>query len=99
LKWSDDQDPDDNENGIRKTKNGYWKLVDSSKIPTGTSIMGAKIVSEFYEGYAPCGTKTGWMMHEYQVQQNDEVNLPQVVAQGFPQSFRMELVRFSRNDD
>ncbi|KAK3153547.1 hypothetical protein QOZ80_2BG0176990 [Eleusine coracana subsp. coracana] len=78
LKWSDDQKPYDSaENGIRKAKNGYWKPVGSSRIATSTAIMGVKIILEFYEGHAPCGTRTGWMMHEYQVEQNDEANLPQ----------------------
>ncbi|GJM84365.1 hypothetical protein PR202_ga00027 [Eleusine coracana subsp. coracana] len=78
LKWLDDQKPYDSaENGIRKAKNGYWKPVGSSRIATSTAIMGVKIILEFYEGHAPCGMRTGWMMHEYQVEQNDEANLPQ----------------------
>ncbi|RCV43160.1 hypothetical protein SEVIR_9G273700v4 [Setaria viridis] len=78
LNWSDDQQPYDSaENGIRKAKNGYWKPVESSRIPTSTGILGMKIILEFYEGQASCGKRTGWMMHEYQVEQNDEANLPQ----------------------
>ncbi|CAN6299669.1 unnamed protein product [Urochloa humidicola] len=78
LIWSDDQQPYDNaENGIRKAKNGYWKPVDSSRVPTSTCILGTKIVLEFYEGQTSCGKTTGWIMHEYQVEQNDEANLPQ----------------------
>ncbi|XP_062200784.1 NAC domain-containing protein 37-like isoform X2 [Phragmites australis] len=78
LNWSDDQQPYDSaENSIRKAKNGYWKPLDSSRIPTSTAIIGVKIVLEFYEGQAPCGKRTGWVMHEYQVEQNDDANLPQ----------------------
>nr|CAB3494885.1 unnamed protein product [Digitaria exilis] len=78
LNWSDDQHPKDTaENSIRKAENGYWKPVDSSKIPTSTGIMGMKIILEFYEGQAPCGKRTGWVMREYQVEQNNEANLPQ----------------------
>ncbi|KAL6883330.1 hypothetical protein ACP4OV_010744 [Aristida adscensionis] len=78
LNWSDDQQPHVSaENGIRNTENGYWKPVDSSKVPTSTTIMGVKIVLEFYEGQAPCGKRTGWVMHEYQVEQNVEANIPQ----------------------
>lgn len=83
LNWSDDQHPKDTaENSIRKAENGYWKPVDSSKIPTSTGIMGMKIILEFYEGQAPCGKRTGWVMREYQVEQNNEANLPQV-SDGF----------------
>ncbi|CAL4924560.1 unnamed protein product [Urochloa decumbens] len=78
LIWSDDQQPYDSaENGIRKAKNGYWKPVASSRIPTSTGILGMKIVLEFYEGQTSCGKTTGWMMHEYQVEQNDKANLLQ----------------------
>ncbi|TVU30759.1 hypothetical protein EJB05_22397, partial [Eragrostis curvula] len=78
LKLSDDQEPYDSaENGIRNAKNGYWKPLGSSRIPTSTAIIGVKIVLEFYEGQAPCGKRTGWMMHEYRIEQNDEANLPQ----------------------
>ncbi|XP_062204986.1 NAC domain-containing protein 17-like isoform X2 [Phragmites australis] len=77
LNWSDDQQPYDNaKHGIRKAINGYWNPLHSSRIPTSTGIIGVKIVLEFYEGQAPC-ERTGWVMHEYQVEQNDEANLPQ----------------------
>jgi hypothetical protein len=52
-----------------------------------------KIILEFYEGQASCGKRTGWMMHEYQVEQNDEANLPQV-SNGFSND---QL--FSNDDD
>jgi hypothetical protein len=79
LCWSDDQQPNNSaENSIRKAKNGYWKHVESCKVPTSIGIMGMKIILQFYEGHAPCGKRTGWVMHEYQVEQNDEANLPQV---------------------
>ncbi|XP_072977587.1 uncharacterized protein [Typha angustifolia] len=58
------------ENDVRVTKFGYWKIMDAHRIST----IGNKTILEFYEGQAPCGKKTGWMMHEYQVEQK---------AQGF----------------
>lgn len=94
LNCSDDQQSYESaENGIREAKNGYWKPVDSSRIPTSTGILGMKIILEFYEGQASCGKRTGWMMHEYQVEQNDEANLPQV-SNGFSND---QL--FSNDDD
>jgi hypothetical protein len=81
MKLSDDQQHPYNSSEVgitRKAKNGYWKFVDSSRIPTSTAIIGVKITLEFYEGHAVCGTRTRWVMHEYQVENNEEANLPQV---------------------
>ncbi|WVZ58514.1 hypothetical protein U9M48_008785 [Paspalum notatum var. saurae] len=79
MNWSDDQQPSDSSAyGIkRQAKNGYWESMNTSRIPIGTAIIGVKIILEFYEGQAPCGTRTGLVMHEYQVEHNDEANLPQ----------------------
>ncbi|CAL4933015.1 unnamed protein product [Urochloa decumbens] len=79
MNWSDDQQPYESAGSCirRKAKNGYWEFVDSSRISTSTTIVGVKIILEFYEGQAPGGIRTGWLMHEYQVEHNDEANLPQ----------------------
>ncbi|KAJ1257261.1 hypothetical protein BS78_K135600 [Paspalum vaginatum] len=81
MNWSDDQKPSDSSKyGIkRQAKNGYWESMNTSRIPisTGTAIIGVKIILEFFEGQAPFGMRTGLVMHEYQVEHNDEANLPQ----------------------
>lgn len=79
LNRSDDQQPFGNgESAIRKAKGGYWKCIDVLRIPTGRSTAGVKFSLEFYEGEAPDGKRTQWLMHEYQVEQNDEANVSQV---------------------
>lgn len=79
LNWSDDQQSYCNGEraNIRKTKKGYWKCIDAIRIPTSTSIVGVKFNLEFYEGEPPSGKRTQWVMHEYQLEQNDEANVPQ----------------------
>ncbi|XP_015612848.1 uncharacterized protein [Oryza sativa Japonica Group] len=78
LNWPDNQLCYDDENNVfRKAKNGYWKCVDACRIQTGTSILGVKLCLEFHEGQTPCGTRSGLMMYEYLIEQNDELNLPQ----------------------
>lgn len=85
LNWPDNQLCYDDENNVfRKAKNGYWKCVDACKIQTGTSILGVKLCLEFHEGQTPCGTRSGLMMYEYLIEQNDELNLPQVGNTYFP---------------
>uniref|UniRef100_A0A0D9XIV9 NAC domain-containing protein n=1 Tax=Leersia perrieri TaxID=77586 RepID=A0A0D9XIV9_9ORYZ len=75
---SDDQhSPMNGENTIVETQTGYWKSVDTVRIPTSTSIVGVKVTLDHYEGQAPSGKRTGWVMNEYLVEQNDEANLPQ----------------------
>ncbi|PAN47889.1 hypothetical protein PAHAL_9G305600 [Panicum hallii] len=97
LCWSDDQQPNNSaENSIRKAKNGYWKHVESCKVPTSIGIMGMKIILQFYEGHAPCGKRTGWVMHEYQVEQNDEANLPQVTADANEEDVCSSKVQFEQ---
>ncbi|CAL4916322.1 unnamed protein product [Urochloa decumbens] len=79
MNWSYDQQPYESSGSCtrRKAKNGYWEFVDSSRISTSTTIVGVKIILEFHEGQAPGGIRTRWVMHEYQVERNDEANLPQ----------------------
>ncbi|URD96668.1 (No apical meristem) protein [Musa troglodytarum] len=55
---------------IKVTRSGYWRPTDDAKIYTGTSTIGRKTTLEFCKGKAPFGERTGWMMHEYQVEQH-----------------------------
>ncbi|XP_015697473.1 NAC domain-containing protein 83-like [Oryza brachyantha] len=78
MNFSDDQQsPKNGENAIIKSKTGYWKIVDTVRIPTSTAIVGMKVRLDHYEGEAPSGKRTGWVMNEYLVEENDEANLPQ----------------------
>lgn len=61
-----------------KANNGYWESINTSGIAIATAIIGVAMILEFYEGQAPCGMTMEQVMHEYQVEHNDEANLPQV---------------------
>jgi hypothetical protein len=83
MNFSDDpQSPKNGENAIIKSKTGYWKVVGTVRIPTSTVIVGMKVSLDHYEGEAPSGKRTGWVMDEYLIEQNDEANLPQVTHGG-----------------
>lgn len=83
MNFSDDpQSPKNGENAIIKSKTGYWKVVGTVRIPTSTVIVGMKVTLDHYEGKAPSGKRTGWVMDEYLIEQNDEANLPQVTHGG-----------------
>ncbi|KAM7528122.1 hypothetical protein LguiB_031532 [Lonicera macranthoides] len=62
----------------RATKSGYWKAtgkdrnVVDSRIG-GSSVMGMRKSLVFYKNRAPHGIKTGWVMHEFRI---DNPHLP-----------------------
>eukprot|EP00249_Psilotum_nudum_P013273 c24252_g1_i1 orf=646-1761(-) len=54
----------------RAAASGYWKATGTDKpISTagGTQKVGIKKALVFYEGRAPTGSKTNWIMHEYRL--------------------------------
>ncbi|XP_057967262.1 NAC transcription factor 32-like [Malania oleifera] len=52
----------------RSTNDGYWKATGIDKlIRHGDIVVGFKKVLVFYEGKAPKGIKTNWVMYEYRV--------------------------------
>ncbi|KAM7522528.1 hypothetical protein LguiA_012430 [Lonicera macranthoides] len=66
----------------RATKSGYWKAtgkdrnVVDSRIG-GSSVMGMRKSLVFYKNRAPYGIKTGWVMHEFRI---DNPHLPPKVC-------------------
>ncbi|XP_028766230.1 NAC domain-containing protein 83-like [Neltuma alba] len=58
----------------RTTRSGYWKATGSDKkisSPTNNnnnnSFSGVRKTLAFYEGKAPNGSRTNWVMHEYRL--------------------------------
>ncbi|KAK6946755.1 NAC domain [Dillenia turbinata] len=65
-------------NGSRPNRvagSGYWKATGTDKIITTEGRkVGIKKALVFYEGKAPKGTKTNWIMHEYRLSEPSRKN-------------------------
>ena len=58
-------------NGSRPNRaagSGYWKATGKDrKVCTGPQTVGVKKTLIYYEGRAPTGIRTDWLMHEYKL--------------------------------
>ena len=55
----------------RATKSGYWKATgkDRSVVdPRNGGVVGMRKTLVFYKNRAPNGIKTGWIMHEFRLE-------------------------------
>ncbi|KAL3647729.1 hypothetical protein CASFOL_008697 [Castilleja foliolosa] len=60
----------------RATTTGYWKATGKDRVvldPTTRGVVGMRKTLVFYKNRAPNGIKTGWIMHEFRL---ENPNLP-----------------------
>ncbi|KAG6467513.1 protein CUP-SHAPED COTYLEDON 1-like [Zingiber officinale] len=54
----------------RATKSGYWKTTGKDRVvsdPKSHEVVGTRKTLVFYQGRAPKGRKTNWVMHEFRL--------------------------------
>lgn len=59
-------------NEKKESDHGFWKAKgDACKIYSNSVITGSRTTLEYFEGQAPHGRKTDWIMQEYVVTQKE----------------------------
>ncbi|CAA3014390.1 NAC domain-containing protein 43-like isoform X2 [Olea europaea var. sylvestris] len=70
----------------RATAAGFWKATGRDKVIYSNSRpIGRRKTLVFYNGRAPHGRKSDWIMHEYRLEVDDNIVKPNIVSEGLTQ--------------
>ncbi|MCD7472572.1 hypothetical protein HAX54_013844 [Datura stramonium] len=83
----------------RATKAGFWKATGRDKaIYRKHCLIGMRKTLVFYKGRAPNGQKSDWIMHEYRLESNDNLNTPQEEGWAVCRVFKKKLATSMRRE-